>query len=182
MELDELRRFRQRHIGFVFQRSNLIPFLTALENVQVAMQLCEMPRKFAAERAWHLLSQLGVEHRANALPQQLSGGEQQRVAIARALANKPALIFADEPTGALDSVYGRQVMALFRELADTHGVAVCVVTHDPRSIDLIDRVIEMSDGTIGREYRRNEKYRYGDSFDPHHPMGSLFKAENWHVV
>ena len=178
-ELDQLRKFRQKHIGFVFQRSNLIPFLTALENVQVAMQLCDTPRKLALERARYLLSQLSVDHRANALPQQLSGGEQQRVAIARALANRPVLIFADEPTGALDSVYGRQVMALFRELADTEGVALCVVTHDPRSIDLFDRIIEMNDGTIGREYYRQERYVFGDKFDPDNPIGPLFKPENW---
>ncbi len=153
-ELDDLRTFRRRHIGFVFQRANLIPFLTAVENVQVAMHLNGVARKEAAARAWFLLRQLHVDHRGHAMPHQLSGGEQQRVAIARALANKPSLIFADEPTGALDSVRGRQVMALFRELADTENVAVCIVTHDPRSVDLFDRIIAMSDGTIGREYRR----------------------------
>jgi putative ABC transport system ATP-binding protein len=147
-QLDRLRKLRQTNIGFVFQRSNLIPFLTALENVQVAMQLCQMPKKLAEERAWSLLARLRVEHRAHAFPQHLSGGEQQRIAIARALANRPTLILADEPTGALDSVHGRQVMALFRELADTEGVSVCAVTHDPRSIDLFDRVVEMNDGAV----------------------------------
>jgi putative ABC transport system ATP-binding protein len=153
-ELDALRTFRRRHIGFVFQRANLIPFLTAVENVQVAMHLNGIARQEAAERAWFLLQQLHVDHRGHAMPHQLSGGEQQRVAIARALANKPSLIFADEPTGALDSVRGRQVMALFRELADTENVAVCVVTHDPRSVDLFDRIVAMNDGAIGQEYRR----------------------------
>ncbi len=152
-ELNDLRTFRREHIGFVFQRANLIPFLTAVENVQVTMYLNGVSRLEAAERAWSLLQQLHVDHRGNAMPHQLSGGEQQRVAIARALANKPSIIFADEPTGALDSVRGRQVMALFRELADSEHVAVCVVTHDPRSVDLFDRIIEMNDGTIGREYR-----------------------------
>jgi putative ABC transport system ATP-binding protein len=147
-ELDQLRKFRQCHIGFVFQRSNLIPFLNALENVQIAMQLSETPRKLAIERARYLLRRLRVDHRAHALPHHLSGGEQQRIAIARALANGPRMIFADEPTGALDSLHGRQVMALFRELADTEGVSVCVVTHDPRSMDLFDRIIEMNDGAV----------------------------------
>ena len=181
-ELNLLRKFRQEHIGFVFQRSNLIPFLTALENVQVAMELCDISKIAAMERALRLLNRLNVAHRANSLPQQLSGGEQQRVAIARALANQPALIFADEPTGALDSVHGRQVMALFRELADTEGVAVCVVTHDPRSIDLFDRIIEMSDGRVVQEYRRHESYQHGDRFDPHNTIGPLFKPENWHAT
>src|SRR5262245_33112233 len=92
-ELDQLRKFRQTHIGFVFQRSNLIPFLTALENVQLPMQLSESPRKLAIERARYLLRRLRVDHRANALPHHLSGGEQQRIAIARALANGPRMIF-----------------------------------------------------------------------------------------
>jgi putative ABC transport system ATP-binding protein len=178
-DLDQLRKFRRKHIGFVFQRSNLIPFLTALENVQVAMQMCDWPRKLAVDRAWSLLTRLGVHHRADALPQQLSGGEQQRVAIARALGNRPTLIFADEPTGALDSVRGRQVMALFRELADTEGVSVCVVTHDPRSIDLFDRIIEMNDGAIAREHHRMDKYVLGNEFDLHNPLGPLFTQENW---
>ncbi len=180
-ELDLLRKFRREHIGFVFQRSNLIPFLTALENVQVAMELCDSPKKAAMERAWHLLARLNVGHRANSFPHQLSGGEQQRVAIARALANKPALIFADEPTGALDSVHGRQVMELFRELADTERVAVCVVTHDPRSIDLFDRIMEMTDGRVVQEHRRSERYKYSGSFNPQHAIGPLFDHENWHT-
>lgn len=181
-ELDSLRKFRQEHIGFVFQRANLIPFLTALENVQVAMELCNTSAKTARERAFELLVRLNVGHRAHSLPQQLSGGEQQRIAIARALANNPALIFADEPTGALDSLHGRQVMELFRELADTEGVAVCVVTHDPRSIDLFDRIIEMNDGRVTREYQRQENYRYGGEFDPQNAIGPLFNPENWRTA
>ena len=180
-ELNELRTFRRAHIGFVFQRSNLIPFLTAVENVQVAMQLNDVSNKIAADRAWHLLRQLHVDHRGNAMPQQLSGGEQQRVAIARALANKPSLIFADEPTGALDSVRGRQVMALFRELADTEGVAICVVTHDPRSLDVFDRIIEMNDGVIGKEYLRREKEIPSHEIDLHNLFGPLFKIDKWHA-
>jgi putative ABC transport system ATP-binding protein len=179
-ELNELRAFRRQHIGFVFQRANLIPFLTAVENVQVAMHLNDVPQKEAVPRAWSLLEKLDVGHRGNSLPQQLSGGEQQRVAIARALANKPCLIFADEPTGALDSLRGRQVMELFRELADTERVAVCVVTHDPRSIDLFDRIIEMSDGAIRTEYARLSSGRtFKSEVDPHSLLGPLFKSDNW---
>lgn len=147
-ELNKLRAFRRQHIGFVFQRANLIPFLTALDNVQVALQINDVPKKEAVHRALDLLAQLNVDHRRNSFPQQLSGGEQQRVAIARALANEPSVILADEPTGTLDSQRGRQVIELFRQLADARNIAVCVVTHDLRSVDLFDRMVEMNDGAI----------------------------------
>ena len=115
------------------------------------------------------------------MPQQLSGGEQQRVAIARALANRPALIFADEPTGALDSMHGREVMALFRELADNDGVAICIVTHDPRAVDLLDRIIEMADGEIGNEYLRRTRSALGEQIDAANLLGPLFNPDSWHV-
>ena len=147
-KLSELSAFRRRHIGFVFQRANLIPFLTAIENVEIALQLNDVPHTSAKERALSLLNLLNVGRRANSFPQQLSGGEQQRVAIARALANRPSLLFADEPTGALDSVHGRQVLSLFREVADQEGVAVCVVTHDTRATEFFDDTVFMNDGAI----------------------------------
>ncbi len=148
IELNHLRDFRRRHIGFVFQKPNLIPFLAAVGNVQIAMQINDEERTVAARRARFLLEQFGIGARADNLPIELSGGEQQRVAIARALANRPALILADEPTASLDSARGRQVMEMFRHLADYEGVSVCVVTHDARSVDLFDRRIEISDGRV----------------------------------
>jgi putative ABC transport system ATP-binding protein len=146
--LGDLRRFRREHIGFVFQKSNLIPFLSAVENVQVVGELIGRPPSVARRRAMALLDGLGVGPRALNMPTQLSGGEQQRVTVARALANQPSLILADEPTAALDSVRGRQVMQLFRDVAHTHGTAVIVVTHDHRALDVFDTVYEMEDGLL----------------------------------
>jgi putative ABC transport system ATP-binding protein len=148
IELNHLRDFRRRHIGFVFQKPNLIPFLAAIANVQIAMQINDEEKTVAATRARFLLEQFGIGARAENLPIELSGGEQQRVAIARALANRPELILADEPTANLDSHRGRQVMETFRRLADDEGVSICVVTHDLRSEDLFDRRIEISDGCV----------------------------------
>ena len=146
--LVDLRAFRRQHLGFIFQKANLIPFLNAVENVQVAMEINDMPARVARKRALQLLDYLGVSDRANNLPDALSGGQQQRVAVARALANQPSLILADEPTAALDSHRGRQVMELFRKVAHERGAAVMVVTHDHRSLDVFDRTMEMEDGLL----------------------------------
>lgn len=146
--LGDLRRFRREHIGFVFQKSNLIPFLSAIENVQVVGELIGRPSSVARRRAKELLDALGVGKRAFNMPTQLSGGEQQRVTVARALANQPSLILADEPTAALDSVRGRQVMELFRDVAHRHGTGVIVVTHDHRALDVFDTIYEMEDGLL----------------------------------
>jgi putative ABC transport system ATP-binding protein len=146
--LVDLRAFRRQHLGFIFQKSNLIPFLNAAENVQVALEINDVPPRRARERAMELLDYLGVADRANNLPEALSGGQQQRVAVARALANEPSLILADEPTAALDSQRGRQVMELFRKVAHERGAAVMVVTHDHRALDVFDRHFEMEDGRL----------------------------------
>lgn len=143
-----LRDFRRRNIGFVFQKANLIPFLTALENVALALIIDGCPSRDAEAKAMTLLESLDLEDRARNYPNQLSGGQQQRVSIARALAQDPRLILADEPTAALDSTRGRQVMELLKEIATTRVAAVAVVTHDPRSLDLFNRIFEMSDGQI----------------------------------
>ncbi|MGV0820301.1 ABC transporter ATP-binding protein [Martelella sp. AMO21009] len=147
-DLDRLRDFRRRNIGFVFQKANLVPFLTASENVALAMEIDDVPAGDARRHGERLLAGLGLGHRIGNHPSKLSGGEQQRVAVARALANDPSLILADEPTAALDSVSGRQVIRLFRQIADTRGAGIVVVTHDSRSLDLFDRSIELNDGRL----------------------------------
>jgi len=144
----DVRRFRRQKFGFVFQKANLIPFLTAVENVRLAMEIDDHPAKVSRKRAMELLEYLGVAERAQNLPSMLSGGEQQRVAVARALANRPSLILADEPTAALDSVRGRQVMELFSKVAHEQNAGVIVVTHDHRALDIFDRTLEMEDGQL----------------------------------
>lgn len=144
----DVRAFRRKHIGFVFQKSNLIDFLNARENVQIAMELNGLSHRAAGKRAQELLDSLGVGDRANHEVSMLSGGQQQRVAVARALANHPSVLLADEPTAALDSHRGRQVMELFRDVARLHGAGVIVVTHDHRTLDVFDTIYEMEDGVI----------------------------------
>jgi putative ABC transport system ATP-binding protein len=143
-----VRSFRRQKFGFVFQKANLIPFLTAAENVRLAMEINDQPARASRQRAMELLEYLGVAERAEYLPSKLSGGEQQRVAVARALANRPSLILADEPTAALDSIRGRQVMELFRKVAHEQNAGVIVVTHDHRALDIFDRTLEMEDGQL----------------------------------
>ncbi len=149
--LVELRAFRRHHLGFVFQKANLIPFLSAVQNVQVALEINDVPPRKARQRALELLDYLGVADRAGNLPEALSGGQQQRVAVARALGNEPDLILADEPTAALDSYRGRQVMELFAKVAHERGAGVVVVTHDHRALDTFDRAFEMEDGRLRSE-------------------------------
>jgi putative ABC transport system ATP-binding protein len=144
------RAFRRRHIGFIFQQHNLIPFLTAQENIALAMQLNGADRRAAARRARELLDYLGIAGRADSFPAHLSGGEQQRVAIGRALANEPPLILADEPTAALDTERGAKVMALLRRIARERRSAVITVTHDHRMIEGFDTVYQLDDGRLAR--------------------------------
>jgi putative ABC transport system ATP-binding protein len=148
--LTNLTTFRRNHIGYIFQKSNLIPFLSAVENVQVALELNGWPSRKARKKGLDLLDYLGMADRAENLPSMLSGGQQQRVAAARALANQPSLILADEPTAALDSKRGRQVMELFAKVAHEQQGAVIVVTHDHRALDVFDLIYEMEDGIIRR--------------------------------
>jgi putative ABC transport system ATP-binding protein len=149
--LTSLPAFRRRHVGFVFQKSNLIPFLNARENVQIALELNDSSPRAARQRALQLLEELGVRDRSENLPSMLSGGQQQRVAVARALANQPSILLADEPTAALDSQRGRQVMELFAKLAHDHGTGVIVVTHDQRALSVFDTIYEMEDGVLNRQ-------------------------------
>jgi putative ABC transport system ATP-binding protein len=146
----DARAFRRRKIGFIFQQHNLIPFLTALENVALMLQLNGVSRRESARRANDLLGYLEIGHRASSLPAQMSGGEQQRVAIGRALANEPALILADEPTAALDTERGTKVMAMLRRIARERRSAVIAVTHDHRMIEGFDTVYHLDDGRLTR--------------------------------
>jgi putative ABC transport system ATP-binding protein len=144
----ERGRFRGREIGFVFQQFNLLPALTARENVAVPLLIMGRPRNSALERAAEMLEAVGLGERMNNFPAQLSGGQQQRVAIARALVHEPRLLVCDEPTSALDAKSGRTVMELIRGVAVQEGRAVVVVTHDHRVYDFADRIISLSDGRI----------------------------------
>jgi putative ABC transport system ATP-binding protein len=146
----DVRRFRRENIGFIFQTHNLIPFLTARENVALVMQLNGASGREARRRARELLDYLEIGRRAESLPANLSGGEQQRVAIARALANQPPLILADEPTAALDTDRGTKVMGLLRKIARERGSAVITVTHDRRMIEGFDTVYYLDDGRLSR--------------------------------
>ncbi|MBO5109422.1 MAG: ABC transporter ATP-binding protein [Clostridia bacterium] len=147
----ELVEYRRHDVGFVFQFYNLIPNLTALENVEIAAQLCKNP--IPAEEA---LRMVGLSERANNFPAQLSGGEQQRVAIARALAKNPRLLLCDEPTGALDYVTGKAVLKLLYDLSRERGTTVIIITHNQAIAPMADRIIKIKSGKI-RSNEINEK-------------------------
>lgn len=145
----QLTAFRQQHIGFVFQSVNLVPFLTARENLLVIDDLGPRRREEARQRADQLLEELGLADRAGNLPAQLSGGQRQRVAIGRALMNQPSLVLFDEPTSALDSRLGDQVMQLIHTEMKARQTAAIVVTHDERITRYADRTVHMNDGLLG---------------------------------
>jgi putative ABC transport system ATP-binding protein len=144
----ELPRIRLAHIGFVFQGFNLFPTLTVGENVELALELKDIRGSKAKQESRSLLEQVGLEQKYDTFPSDLSGGQKQRVAIARALAGSPSVILADEPTAALDSHTGRNVMQMMQDLAHKHGRAVVVVTHDSRVLEFGDRTVRMEDGKI----------------------------------
>jgi putative ABC transport system ATP-binding protein len=143
-----LTRFRGEQVGFVFQSVNLVPFLTATENLLVVAEMTGRGGGDARRRARGLLDELGLGHRRDNLPDKLSGGERQRVAIGRALMNEPRLVLFDEPTSALDSKLGTQVMELIRDEVKGRGTAAVVVTHDTRITGLADRTVEIEDGRL----------------------------------
>jgi putative ABC transport system ATP-binding protein len=139
----------RREIGFIFQQHNLLPFMTARQNVELMFYLHpEIRRADAHQRTIDLLTSVGLADRMDYFPARLSGGQKQRVAIARALASQPKLILADEPTAALDSQSGRDVVTLLQELARDRNCPILMVTHDPRILDIADRIINMEDGRI----------------------------------
>ena len=147
----QLTNLRRHKIGFVFQFHNLIPVLTAMENVELPLITSGVRGRMSRERASELLIRVGLRERTNHLPDELSGGEQQRVAIARALANHPRLVLADEPTGDLDTQTGFEVVELMHSMAKQEGSSVVVVTHDPVIADKADRLLEMRDGQIAEK-------------------------------
>lgn len=150
MEDAQKEQLRRKEIGFVFQAVALIPIMNAYENVDFAMRLAEpeLTAKEVDERIRETLALVGTEERMRHMPGQMSGGEQQRVAIARAVAHRPKVVFADEPTGALDTESGLRVMQLFRNLIEKEGVTIVMTTHDPNLMELGDVVYELEDGEI----------------------------------
>ena len=144
----QLGRYRRERIGFIFQSFNLLPTLTAAENVETPLTLAEVGKRERRERALHLLDTVGLAQRAQHKPNELSGGEKQRVAIARALANKPILLLADEPTGNLDSKTGAAILDMLCGLLKAQGLTMIMVTHDLHIAARADRIIHLQDGRI----------------------------------
>lgn len=144
----DLSRIRNQEIGFVFQTFNLISRTNALKNVEMPMMYAGIPRKKRLERAKELLEIVGMADRADHQPNELSGGQKQRVAIARAMANKPSILLADEPTGALDSRTGRMIMDLFHKLHDEEGTTIVLITHSNELAAETERIITISDGSV----------------------------------
>ncbi len=148
---NRLPAIRRRSIGFIFQQYNLFPALTALENVEYALNIKGIPGRAARDQAEEALAAVDLVDRRSFLPRDLSGGQKQRVAIARALAGKPAVLLADEPTANLDSAVGAQILELFRELAKRENRGLLIVTHDPNVRTIADRVVKIRDGRIVQE-------------------------------
>jgi len=144
---EKLADFRREYLGFVFQSFNLIPYLTALENVMLPLAVKRLPAKEKRRLANEVLNRVGLKSRADHLPSQLSGGEQERVAIARALVNAPPLILADEPTGSLDSATSLEIMDLFKNL-NREGQTIVMVTHNAENVPYFDRTISLRDGSV----------------------------------
>jgi putative ABC transport system ATP-binding protein len=151
MKEAELTEYRAATIGFVFQTFNLLPNLTAMENVELPMEALDVPKDERRKRALALLEAVGMEDRVDYKPLKLSGGEQQRVALARALANDPSIILADEPTGSLDSKTGKAIMRLLDKLREEHGTTVVVVTHSRQAAKMCDYTFTIKDGVITSE-------------------------------
>ncbi|MCD6514734.1 MAG: ABC transporter ATP-binding protein [Candidatus Odinarchaeota archaeon] len=156
---DQLAKLRNEKIGFIFQNFNLINRSKVIRNIELPAIIKGMPKRERIKRALELLKALGLEGLHNRRPKHLSGGQQQRVAIARALINSPQIILADEPTGNLDSVSGREVMSYLRMMNERFGTTVIVVTHDREVGEMADRIVHIKDGMIiGEEIIRREKY------------------------
>jgi putative ABC transport system ATP-binding protein len=145
----DLTKLRRRHIGFVFQFFNLLPMLTAEENITLPLSIAG--EKPDPEWLEDLIGKVGLADRLSHRPSELSGGQQQRVAIARALVSRPTVLFADEPTGNLDSTTGHEILELMRDSVDSYGQTTVMVTHEPRAAAIADRILFLADGTIVRD-------------------------------
>ena len=173
--LRDVDRFRAKTVGFMFQLHNLLPTLTARENVEIPM-MGFMDVGSRRRRAEELLALVGLAGRLNHLPGQLSGGQRQRVAVARALANQPPLVLADEPTGSLDTTAGQELMYLLKELNQSQGVTFVIVTHDPSVARQTQRVLVMADGKIVREDRIGSPLEEDLKIWRHSGLGQLIVA------
>ncbi len=149
---NEMSDIRLEKIGFVFQTFQLLPYMSAMDNVALPLSYAGVSRRERKERAIEMLGRVGLSERVGFMPNQLSGGQKQRVAIARAMINHPKILLADEPTGALDSASGKQVMQLFRELNDD-GVTILMITHDAEIAGYADRIVEIRDGLLNTEVK-----------------------------
>ena len=177
----QLTAHRRHNVGFIFQSFNLLPTLTALENVALPLMISGVPIKERQERAADLLKRVGLEHRQAHRPTEMSGGEQQRAAIARALVNNPQLILADEPTGNLDSSTGDEVMQLLRNLNAESGVTLIVVTHDPEVAAYADRIVHLRDGGVDRiEVSKSIPEKKGEQIKIRQPELSLNGGLSFH--
>ncbi|WP_224771041.1 ABC transporter ATP-binding protein [Pseudomonas sp. FEN] len=152
LDTHALERFRLQHTGFVFQGFNLFPALSALQQVELPLSYLGLTAKDAQRRAAQALEEVGLGPRMHLRPAELSGGEKQRVAIARAVAKEPQLLFADEPTSALDAANGQIVIDILHRIARKHGTTVLCVSHDPRLVSHVDRVLSIEDGRILNDY------------------------------
>lgn len=169
MSEDELARFRQKNVGFIFQSYNLMASLTAIENVSMPMMFRRVPKPDREEEALRMLRAVGLEKYILHKPNQMSGGQQQRVGIARAFVGPPAIIFADEPTGNLDSKTTDTVMELMLNMARTQNQTLIIVTHDPHIAEYADKVVYVLDGNVEKiELRQGEDTREYVHMEPHH--------------
>ena len=180
----EMTIYRREQVGFVWQMSskNLIPYLPAVENVEAPMRGMGVGKEAMRERALSLLERVGLSHKKDAYPHQMSGGEQQRVAIAVALANEPKILLADEPTGALDTKTSNQIQDLFRSLNEELGITIIIVTHDMKLAHKVDRVLMISDGKISTEKVLKEDYRKALQQLEDDSMLNLFTHEEYSVL
>ena len=154
---DEQAKVRSQRIGFVFQSFHLVPRLTAAENIALPMMLAGIPSRERNSRVDKALKDFGLEQRSDHRPDQLSGGQRQRVAIARALVGKPAIVLADEPTANLDSVTGDQILDLMKKINKEIHTTFIFSTHDQRIVNLADHVVQIKDGLVSNEYRKDEE-------------------------
>jgi putative ABC transport system ATP-binding protein len=154
MKRDSLALFRRKHLGFVFQTFNLIPVLTAFENVAFALSLLGMPDREAREKTMAILAEVGLQGMEDRMPSRLSGGQQQRVAVARALVKNPSIVLADEPTANLDSDTGEAILKLMKDMNQRHGTTFIFSTHDPMVMAFAARLVKLHDGAIVSDERR----------------------------